>query len=119
MASMRDLSQQILGQTLMNKSTQDYRMTPGGPVREESGDWMSDFYDWNQGWAEAGRTIGSGLLGSVPAGWAGLGELAMTGDPAAAAHRVQDVQQALTYIPRSDQGMQAKSHRADNIRYHG
>lgn len=109
MASMRDLSQQILGQTLMNKSTQDYRMTPGGPVREESGDWMSDFYDWNQGWAEAGRTIGSGLLGSVPAGWAGLGELAMTGDPAAAAQRVQDVQQALTYVPRSEQGMQALS----------
>lgn len=109
MASMRDLSQQILGQTLMNKSTQDYRMTPGGPVREESGDWMSDFYDWNQGWAEAGRTIGSGLLGSIPAGWAGLGELAMTGDPAAAARRVQDVQQALTYVPRSEQGMQALS----------
>jgi len=109
MPSMRELSEQIINQTLTNKTTENYRMTPSGPVRKESGDWMSDFYDWNQGWAEAGRTVGSGLLGSIPAGWAGLGELAMTGDPAAAAQRVQDVQQALTYVPRSEQGMQALS----------
>ena len=33
MASMRELSEQILGQTILNKETKDYMMTPRGPVR--------------------------------------------------------------------------------------
>ena len=33
MVSMRELSEQILGQTILNKETKDYMMTPRGPVR--------------------------------------------------------------------------------------
>ena len=33
MASMRELSEQILGQTILNKETEDYMMTPRGPIR--------------------------------------------------------------------------------------
>jgi hypothetical protein len=33
MVSMRELSEQILGQTILNKETKDYVMTPRGPVR--------------------------------------------------------------------------------------
>jgi hypothetical protein len=33
MVSMRELSEKILGQTILNKETKDYMMTPRGPVR--------------------------------------------------------------------------------------
>ena len=33
MVSMRELSEKILGQTILNKETKDYVMTPSGPVR--------------------------------------------------------------------------------------
>lgn len=56
------------------------------------------------GAAEAAATVGSGMLGTVAGGLAGLGQMATGGaDPAAAVERWQD---RLTYQPTSQTGQQ-------------
>jgi hypothetical protein len=59
-----------------------------------------------QGSGEAAATIGSAVLGSVPAGLAGLAALPFKG-PQGAARAVEDVQEALTYVPRTQEGVKA------------
>lgn len=59
-----------------------------------------------QGAGEAAATIGSAVLGSVPAGLAGLAALPFKG-PQGAAGAVEDVQEALTYVPRTQEGVKA------------
>jgi hypothetical protein len=59
-----------------------------------------------QGSGEAAATIGSAVLGSVPAGLAGLAALPFKG-PQGAARTVEDVQEALTYVPRTQEGVKA------------
>lgn len=60
------------------------------------------------GAGETAATIGTGLLGSVPAGLAGLTQLIPTRgrapDVNRAAQKVEDVQSALTYLPRTETG---------------
>jgi hypothetical protein len=60
------------------------------------------------GAGETAATIGTGLLGSVPAGLAGLSQLIPTRgrapDVNRAAQKVEDVQSALTYLPRTETG---------------
>lgn len=61
---------------------------------------------------EAALSVGSGMAAAVPAGYAALGTLLPTragssGDLRKAAERAGQVQSALTYVPRSEQGMQA------------
>jgi hypothetical protein len=50
---------------------------------------------------EAAATIGSSILGSVPAGLEGLFTLARTGDREAAEARINEITEALTYMPTS------------------
>ena len=50
---------------------------------------------------EAAATIGSSILGSVPAGLEGLFTLARTGDREAAEARINEITEALTYKPTS------------------
>jgi hypothetical protein len=100
MASMRELAMQILSSSgLTDRRTEDYIMTPYGPVRRDAAPSMT-------GLGEAAATIGTALPASVPAGLAGLGQLAMTRDPAQAAQAVQDVQRAMTYMPQSEKGQE-------------
>ena len=100
MASMRELAMQILSSSgLTDRRTEDYIMTPYGPVRRDAAPSMT-------GLSEAAATIGTALPASVPAGLAGLGQLAMTQDPAQAAQTVQDVQRAMTYMPTSEKGQE-------------
>jgi hypothetical protein len=56
---------------------------------------------------EAAATIGSSILGSVPAGLEGLFTLARTGDREAAEARINEIQEALTYMPSSQGSMDA------------
>lgn len=60
------------------------------------------------GIGEAAATIGTGLVGSVPAGLAGLSQLiptrGRTPDVNKAAQTVEDVQGAMTYMPRTETG---------------
>ena len=50
---------------------------------------------------EAAATIGSSILGSVPAGLAGLYTLATTGDREAAEAKINEITESLTYMPTS------------------
>lgn len=59
------------------------------------------------GGLEAAGTIGSVLLGAVPAGLEGLFKLARTGDVREAGERVEEIQRALMYEPRTEEGMRA------------
>ena len=59
------------------------------------------------GGLEAAGTIGSVLLGAVPAGLEGLFKLARTGDVREAGDRVEEIQRALMYEPRTEEGMRA------------
>ena len=59
------------------------------------------------GGLEAAGTIGSALLGAVPAGLEGLFKLARTGDVREAGDRVEEIQRALMYEPRTEEGMRA------------
>jgi hypothetical protein len=56
---------------------------------------------------EAAATIGSSILGSVPAGLEGLFTLARTGDREAAEARINEITEALTYMPSSQGSMDA------------
>ena len=58
------------------------------------------------GRAEVLATLGTGMAGSIPAGYGGLLELARTGDPQAAAQLTQEIQQGLTYMPRTEMGQE-------------
>lgn len=58
---------------------------------------------------EAAGALGTGLAGAVPAGLEGLFKFARTGSPLEAAQRVEQVQQALTYQPRTQEGQEALS----------
>lgn len=53
---------------------------------------------------ETAAAIGTNLFGSAPAGIEGIFRLARTGSPLEAAQRVGEVQQALTYQPRTQEG---------------
>ena len=52
-------------------------------------------------------TIGSSILGSVPAGLAGLYTLATTGDREAAEAKINEITESLTYMPTSQGSMDA------------
>jgi hypothetical protein len=60
---------------------------------------------------EAALTVGSGIAASVPAGLAGMAQMiptrGRTPSVNKAAETVENVQGALTYMPRTEQGMQA------------
>jgi len=56
---------------------------------------------------EAAATIGSSILGSVPAGLAGLYTLATTGDLEAAVAKINEITESLTYMPSSQGSMDA------------
>lgn len=58
------------------------------------------------GRAEVLATLGTGVASSIPAGYGGLLELARTGDPQAAAQLTQEIQQGLTYMPRTGAGQE-------------
>lgn len=61
--------------------------------------------DYGLGLGEVVGSLGSSMLAQVPAGLAGLVELGRSGlDPRRAAERVREVQDALTYMPRTDVG---------------
>jgi hypothetical protein len=72
--------------------------TTAAPAR--STDWRSLFF----GPSEAALAIGSGTLGQIAGGLAGIGDLVRTHDPARAAAEVQRIQNALTYQPRTQGG---------------
>ena len=58
---------------------------------------------------ETAASIGTNLFGAAPAGIEGIFRLARTGSPLEAAQRVEEVQQALTYQPRTQEGQEAFS----------
>jgi len=68
---------------------------------------------------ETGASVGSGLLGSVPAGYMGLVELLRSGDSSKAAQRVSDTQSALTYQPRTQAGQNQTNTLASLAQYAG
>jgi hypothetical protein len=68
---------------------------------------MAGALDKAKGYGEAGLSIGSALLGSVPAGLGGLYELLRTRDPKKAAEAVESMQESMTYIPRTEQGVKS------------
>jgi hypothetical protein len=68
---------------------------------------MAGALDKAKGYGEAGLSIGSALLGSVPAGLGGLYELIKTRDPKKAAEAVESMQESMTYIPRTEQGVKS------------
>lgn len=61
----------------------------------------------NSGMLETGATLASSVAAQVPAGVNGLLRLAATGDPDAAAARVEETMDALTYRPRTPEGQSA------------
>lgn len=70
---------------------------------------LTEQFPWLRGAAgifEPVATIGSGMLGEVPAGLYGLYETARTGDPDMGAAAAQDLQSRYTYLPRTPEGMQ-------------
>ena len=56
------------------------------------------------GFGEAAGTVGTGLLGAIPAGLSGLGTAMTTGDLGKSADAIRNVQEGLTYVPRMDAG---------------
>lgn len=56
---------------------------------------------------EAAGALGTGFAGAAPAGLEGLFTLARTGSPLEAAQRVEQIQEALTYQPRTQEGQEA------------
>lgn len=68
-----------------------------------------------KGYGETAASIGSGVLSSIPAGYAGLKELAVSRDPARAAQEVQRVQEAGTYVPRGTSGKESLSKAAEML----
>lgn len=58
---------------------------------------------------EAAGTLGTGFASLFPAGAEGIFKLARTGSPLEAGQRVEEVQQALTYQPRTQEGLEALS----------
>lgn len=74
--------------------------------REEEARRRAQHGMYTTGAGEAALTALTGMAGSVPAGLAGLGTLAYTRDPEKAAQTVEDVQGALTYMPRTPSGME-------------
>jgi hypothetical protein len=71
MASMRELSEQILGQTILNKETEDYMMTPRGPIRRQDPFTPAQFVNF-----AASMQPGAGIADMA-------GELPMTPGPEA------------------------------------
>ena len=71
MASMRELSEQILGQTILNKETEDYMMTPRGPIRRQDPFTPAQFVNFG-----ASMQPGAGIADMA-------GELPMTPGPEA------------------------------------
>lgn len=59
------------------------------------------------GYGEAALTVGSGLVASVPAGLAGLVELARGNGMEEAAKTIEGVQEWLTYLPKTPEGQKA------------
>ena len=59
------------------------------------------------GAVEAAGTVVSGIAASVPAGLAGIYEYIKTQDPTKAQARISQIQQALTAIPQTEEGMKA------------
>jgi len=92
-----DFARQLLD-ALYNPETQPPQQ-PSRPLREKLA-----------GAAETAATLGSGLLASVPAGLAGLTQMIPTRGhrPSVnrAAQKVEDVQSALTYLPRTEAGQE-------------
>jgi len=67
------------------------------------------FQDYRQqiaGRSEALASLGTAFAGSIPAGLGGLGELIRTGDPSQAADLTRQIQESLTYIPRTERGQE-------------
>ena len=60
MVSMREMSEQILGQTILNKETKDYVMTPRGPVRIDAGFTPAQFANFS-----ASMAPGAGMADAV------------------------------------------------------
>ena len=67
MVSMRELSEQILGQTILNKETKEYVMTPRGPVRSDAGFTPAQFANFSASMAPgAGLVDMAGELSMMP-----------------------------------------------------
>jgi hypothetical protein len=80
MASMRELSEQILGQTILNKETKDYVMTPRGPVRSDAGFTPAQFANFSASMAPgAGMADAAGRFPTMPNKDVGITE-ALSGD---------------------------------------
>jgi hypothetical protein len=77
--------------------------------RQQPGIVQSPFDRQVTGAMEAAGALGTGLAGAVPAGLEGLFTLARTGSPLEAGQRVEQIQEALTYRPRTQEGQQALS----------
>ena len=91
------------------------------PVRKradgspQTGESSASMMDRLKGYGETAASIGSGVLSSIPAGYAGLKELAVSRDPARAAQEVQRVQEAGTYVPRGTSGKESLSKAAEML----
>jgi len=77
------------------------------PVDESEGNLGETILQNALGIGEAALTVGSGLASSVPAGLAGLGQLATGEDLETASKTIEEITQAGTYIPRSEEGIKA------------
>ena len=75
--------------------------------RQQPGIVQSPFDRQVTGAMEAAGAMGTGFAGAVPAGLEGLFTLARTGSPLEAGQRVEQVQEALTYRPRTQEGQEA------------
>jgi len=75
MASMRELSEAILGQTILNKETEDYMMTPAGPIRRQDPFTPAQFVNFGASMQPgAGIADMSGELPMMPGPEAGITE---------------------------------------------
>jgi len=86
-------------------------MAEGGSVAGDAASMLEKL----KGYGETAASIGSGVLSSIPAGYAGLKELAVSRDPARAAQEVQRVQEAGTYVPRGTSGKESLSKAAEML----
>jgi len=77
--------------------------------RQQPGIVQSPFDRQVTGAMEAAGALGTGFASLFPAGAEGIFKLARTGSPLEAGQRVEQVQEALTYRPRTQEGQAALS----------
>lgn len=89
--------------TLTGQSVLSSWMQQNPWAQDEPGVQVADA----SGWGEAALTMGTGLAASIPAGLAGLGELARGNGMEEAAKTIEGVQEWLTVLPKTPEGQKA------------